>query len=238
MAEQISCRPSYLSQIFNGNSQLALEQGQRLNTFLHHGPTESEYFLTMLQYERAGTTELKNYFRDKLEQLSKKHNTLSSKINHKKKLVEKINQDYFRFWYYGAIHALVSIPEYNDTKKIAEKLNLAVELVQNVLNELTKLEFLKHHNGIYQIQEGQVHLTKSADFIKDHHINWRLKAIEKLSSQFNDDDLFYSSITSLSHEDFLKLKELLSVTIKNSKKIIQESKEEKLVSFNIDFFEL
>lgn len=51
-------------------------------------------------------------------------------------------------------------------------------------------------------------------------------------------DLFYSSVVTLSKADITKIKSKLVQWITETKSIIRESKEEEVYSFNLDFFKV
>ena len=65
----------------------------------------------------------------------------------------------------------------------------------------------------------------------------RIAAIQSLH-QMENRDLHYSTISSLSKKDALRLRALLMKTIQDYVKIVQPSKEEAIYNLNIDFYEL
>ena len=56
--------------------------------------------------------------------------------------------------------------------------------------------------------------------------------------QAKDEDLHYSTVVTLSEQDFRKIKESLLQTIEEARETIRKSPEEKLCSFCVDFYEL
>lgn len=237
MACAIGCKPSYLTQILKGNANLSLEQADKLNSFLAHDESESDYFLLMVERERAGTVGLKQYFAKKMKQIELKKDNLSVNLNLKSNGAVDIQQEFFKFWYYSAIHTLTSIPKFQDPDAIAKKLNLSLPLVTSALNKLVDLKLVNRKNGRYTVAKTSLHLPHDAAMINAHHINWRLQSIDRLTCRGEDRDLFYTSVASVSRSDFLRIKTLLTKVIGETKEIIRDSNEETLISFNIDLFE-
>ena len=69
LAKQASCQPTRISRIVSGKGHLTLEQAHRLVNHWKLNPLESEYFLTLVQYERAKTEEYKLALFTRLEAL-------------------------------------------------------------------------------------------------------------------------------------------------------------------------
>lgn len=58
LAEHLGCQSAYLSQVLKGVANFNLEQAFKVNQFFGHDPQASEYFLNLVQLERAGTRQL------------------------------------------------------------------------------------------------------------------------------------------------------------------------------------
>src|SRR4051812_23465834 len=61
-AKALSCQPAHISKVLSGDAQLSLEQADLANEFLSHSPDQSDYFLLLVEYDRAGTARLKKHF--------------------------------------------------------------------------------------------------------------------------------------------------------------------------------
>lgn len=239
LAAQIACGPSYMTQVLkHKTADLSLEQAFRLNLFFQHNKKESDYFLKLVQYERAGTVELKNYFMQEVKELQKKHNNLSTKIGVNPQNTLTLQEGLFSFWYQAAIYTALNIPELNTPTTLAKKLNLDLNVVIETIENLTKIGLVCREQNGYKGIRRAIHLPHNAKAIIGHHINWRLRSLSKLQTGINEDDLFYSSVIALSLKSYKKITEVLSTAIKESKKIVQEGKEETLASFNLDLFTL
>ena len=67
LARAAGCTPSYLSQVVSGKPELTPDQAVAIADFLRLGPTETEFFLILVDQSRAGTPRLKSYLQKKLE---------------------------------------------------------------------------------------------------------------------------------------------------------------------------
>ena len=85
------------------------------------------------------------------------------------------------------------------------------------------------------------HLDSASHLLPLMHLNSRNLVVEKLqrfkASELSS-NLIYSSVISLSKNDFKRIKNILIDAIKQSKEIIKDSPEEILGLFNLDFIEI
>ena len=63
IGEHLGVDPSQVSQVLSGNKDFTEEQALQLFTFVGFNEIESEYFLTLIKIERAGTKLLKDHYR-------------------------------------------------------------------------------------------------------------------------------------------------------------------------------
>src|SRR3990167_1956030 len=75
-----SVHPSLLSQILSDQKNMSLEQAQLMAEYLGFTFQETEYFLCSVQFQRAGTTKLRVYFKEKLNVLQKSSLELSERV--------------------------------------------------------------------------------------------------------------------------------------------------------------
>jgi hypothetical protein len=105
------------------------------------------------------------------------------------------------------------------------------------------IEFLVEHGLCLQDKKelrmgpASTYLDSRSPLINLHRRNWRLKALEKVSQQ-KEADLFYSSVVSLSHEDFVSVRKTLLLEVEKFSKKIEQSEPKKLACINIDWFEV
>ena len=79
IAAHLEVGSTFISQVFSGWKDLTLEQADLLTDYLGLGGLERDYFMLLVEKERAGTKRLKHYWNTKLADLKKS----SLKISHR-----------------------------------------------------------------------------------------------------------------------------------------------------------
>lgn len=224
-----------MSQVLSGAKSFSHEQGFKVAAFFNLDEREREYFLTLLSVDRAGTKEYENYLREKLRQLRSEAENLSTRLKHEKKLSPEESAVFYSDWVYSACRLSIGLGE-NTVPALARYLSLSEERVREVVSFLIKAGLAeKNSDGTLNRRKLSTHLEANSPWIKSHHRNWRLKAMDASSSKEN---LHYSAPMSLSKEDFFLIKEILTSTIRKVDDILIPSESEKLVCLNIDWFDL
>jgi uncharacterized protein (TIGR02147 family) len=238
MARYLRIQPSYLTHVVQGKSDLSLEQAEQLNAFLGHSDTEAEYFLLMVSEERAGTSSLKKHFNGKRKLLEQEEDTLSARFKTQDTVDEELLEKYYDSWAFGAVHALISVPGYSTPESLSERLSLPVSRVTSILSELVRAGILERGEKAYRVGTRRIHLPRDEQKIHNFHSQWRQRSIEKLQKDPREDDLFYSSVITLSKTDLVEIRRMFSDTLQEAKAKIRDSKDETLAVLNIDLFEL
>jgi uncharacterized protein (TIGR02147 family) len=235
MAEAAQCQRSHLSRVIKAKAQLTLEQAAGLSEFFKLNDVESEYFLALVELERAGTPVLKARFKKRITQIRQDQENIGKRLRVSSLNVAEQEMTYYSAWYWLAIHIAVSIPELQTPAKISKRLNLEEDFVRECLEKLESFNLVKRIGERWVFSSQSIHLPKTSPLIGIHHGNWKSRAV--LSSQTAaNDHLHYTVVQSLSREDFQKVKAVLLETIDHFSKIALPSKEEELVCFSCDFF--
>lgn len=237
MAKAAGCQAAYVSQVLNGGLHFSLEQAQEINGLVGHGTEEAHYFLLLVQWERAGTPTLKKHFHEQLEALREKRFVLKHRLGVAPHLGSEEQGIYYSSWIYAAVHVLVDIPEFRTKEAISKRLGLPLQRVADVLDFLVGTRLVVQEGTEYQMGKKSIHLGGDSPFITKHHTNWRMRAISSLD-EGKDESLHYSSTITLSKEDLTEVKSHLIQSIKEVKARVRESKEETLLCFSLDLFEL
>lgn len=235
-AESMSCQTSYLSRVMNSKMQLTMDQAFLLTQIFKLPDSEKEYFLTLVEFERAGGFGYKESLKKKLQELKAKHESISEIVG-KKKSIEEVDGLYFSSWHWTAVHFLTSIPNYQTAIKISQRLQLPIVFVEDILKQLEGWGYVSHQNKQWKYKSGEFHLPKSNPFTIIHHNNWRNKAI--LDSQnLNSEGLHYTNIQTASVKDIEKLKELFLDFIKECNYMLGPSQPEESIAICLDLFSI
>lgn len=236
LAEHIGCSVTYISQVLTADRDLSQEQAESINRFFNHNEEESYYFLLLVQYNRAGTIALKEFLKKKLQGLSEQHLNLKNRLQVSDDIRSEDQSEYYSSWQYTAIHCCLLTPHLNTPQLISETLKLPLERTQKILDFLVRVGIAEKSGITYKSGLKRIHLGDDSPMLNQHHANWRVKTIERLQSQSDKKDLNYSSVICISEKDAMQIREDLVNKISELKKVIKESQEEKLYSFNVDFF--
>lgn len=238
LAQATNTNSAFVSQVLSGKAHFSLEQAQKANKFFEHSFDESHFFMLLVQYTRAGTHELKKYFKNQIESVREQRLNIQKRLGVKKRLSAEDQAQYYSTWYYAAVHVALSIAQLRKPEAMAEYLGLKVGLIKDILNFLIEVGLAKRGaDGQVVIGDTHIHLGKDSKNINRHHSNWRWKAIQNIESG-NQEDLHYSSAVTISKSDANAIKDLIIENLKSINTRIIESKEEEVFVFNFDFFNI
>lgn len=237
LAKAMRCHPAFVSRVLAGEAQLNLEQAERAAGFLGLNHEERRYFLFLLQEERAGTDELRAFFREERESMLVQRREIRHRIPVSERISVKHQAVYYSTWYYAAIHALVSVADYRTPESLSLALNLPPAVVREAVTFLEAIGVLAKRGGQLVVGQRHIHLDRSSPLLKQHHANWRLQCIKQLD-QANADDFRYSGVFSLSHQDAARLRETMLRHLKEYLEVASRSPEETAYVYCVDLFGL
>lgn len=237
MAQHLNCQNTFVSQVLNGEANFSFEQGILLNTFFELDREEGKYFLLLIHHARAGSDELKKFYKAELDNMVLAQTDLKKRTNVKNTLREKDQDIYYSNWYYSAIHILVTIKEFQTLQSISKRVNLSRDKTQEILTFLTDKGLITKTGNQYGIGVTRIHLPKDSAHIQKHHTNWRLRALSSIDLN-EPSSLHFSNVVSIAEKDIIRIRELFIQSIAEARSIVKTSPEEKLCSICVDFFEV
>ncbi len=235
LANYLSVHPTLVSQVISGSKDFTAEQAYRLCGYLGLAPLESDYFILLVQVERAGTHDFKKYYKAKLEDLKKTSLQLSSRLAKHRSLTEQERAIFYSSWIYSAVRLFTSVGIGQTMENVALRFSLSRSAASEILIFLKDAQLCIEENGIYKMKEQHTHLEFGSPFLSRHHTNWRLKSVQR-SEKLTGEELMFTSPLSISAKDFAKIREELMNTIKLTSKVIKDSPAENIACFNIDLF--
>lgn len=235
LSKHIGCQTSFISLVLSQRTHLNEDMAFLCCEFLKLTAQETQFFLLLFHYEKAGTEKLRIYYKEQMSKTLKQREDIRSRVATEKQMsIEK--QMYFSSdWIFSAIIALVQIPQFREQKSIAEKLQLSETTVAPVLNWLLTNDFIKIQNDKFIPSTQRVHLNSDSQFLEQHHRNWRNESIRSLKRK-NESDLHYSGAISISYKDYFKVRELILKSISDIEVILKPSADEELVGICLDLF--
>lgn len=235
IADFVGCQVSHITNVLTGPAHFSFEQGEAIARYFGLDTNETEFFLLLIQYNRAGTISLQKHCLRTLETHGKAFLELGSRIRIGESLPMEDQARYYSCWQMGATHMLLSIPAFQTRDALAKKLGVSLVRVDEILSALVDIGICKKDGLRYKLLAGSLHLDRHSPFIGQHHTNWRMCAARSLDFM-KDSDLHYSSAVSLSKSDLAKVREIFTQALSESIEVIKTSGEEELGVICIDFF--
>ena len=235
IADHLRLSTVTISQVFKGEKQLSLEQAISLVDFMALTGLQKEFFLLLVQYNRAGSHALEKHFKEKLDALREDSKNLKTRLPQDKQLAEIEKARFYSHWIYGAIRLATSIETLRTPQQLAERFDVPLEKINEALEFLMQVGLIVEKNGKYLMGPQRLHLEKSSPYIKSRQMGWRLKGFETMDS-ISSDEIFYTAPMSLPLSMIPEIKEQFLALIEKINARVVEEKPEELVCLNIDLF--
>ncbi|MGE0174358.1 MAG: TIGR02147 family protein [Oligoflexales bacterium] len=234
IAESIRVHPTMVSQIFKGPKHLTLEQACLVAEYFGMNNAETDCFLTLVEYDRAGSAKLRKRLQARLEELRRKNLEIKNRIlPPNKELTDSERAIFYSEWFYSAVRLLTSIDSYQDMNSISERLNLPRQTVGEVVKFLLETGLCVTEGHSVKMGPQRTHVPNDSPFFRAHLMNWRLFTMNKIGRQ-NKDDLFFTAPFTASKADIELIKEEVRGLIAGIAKKVDQSTSEDLVCFNVD----
>ncbi len=234
-AEMLNCQPSFLSRVIRAEVHLTPDQAFMICRFMKWASDESEYFQTLVAYERAVEPQYKTSLTARITSLKKEHESLQKRTQKDNFPLAEQEATYFSSWHWSALHFLASIPEFQTVKALSHRLCLPEGLTLNYLKRLQQYGLVRETKQGWEYAGGQFHRPRNSPFVVLHHQNWRSRAV--LDAQnFNNESIHYTSVHTLSSADVARLREMLLEFISQSNALAQPSQPEESVVLTVDLF--
>ena len=236
MALHLGINSVVMSQVFRGDRDLTVEQALGVTNFIGLNDMERDYFLLLVQKERAGTHELKQVYERQIKALHAAAQALKNRVKHQK-FTDEDKATFYSQWYYSAIRLGISIPQNNSVSGISQYLNLERQLVAKVIDFLIKHKLIVENEGKLDIGPQVTHIGHDSPFVNRHHSNWRLKSLQAME-KITEEDMYYTGPMALSKSAATEIRKKLVELVEKATKIAAPSDSEVLYCLNIDWFRI
>lgn len=236
IAKHINVSTTFFSQVLSGIKQLSVEQTQDLSEYLGLSELESEYFFYLVNLDRAGTQNLKKFYEKKLQLLKADSLKLTKRVEVKKILSEEEKSIFYSSYLYSAILLFTSTKETGVTlEEIENRFEIKRKRSAEIMRFLTDCGMCKIEKSFFKLGTQSTHAGTESIHHTKHHVNWRLKAIQKTES-LSEHEMMYTVQVSLSQKDFIQLREEMVQFIKKFLDTIHPSPAEDIANLNLDWF--
>lgn len=238
MAQALRMHTTRVSQIFNGDMNLTVEQAADLCRYWGLAQSEAEFFLLLVQLERAGSQEARAIYKRQIDSTRARSKDLRERVSIERALSESERAIFYSSWFYSAARLLTSIEEFQTLDAISERLQQPRDRMREVLDFLVSTGLCIEEDGRYSMGPKTTHVEASSPLSLRHHSNWRLRAIQR-QEKIGQNELTYTCPVSINRKDQAKLRELLIQTIQDFLKTVTESEPPEMVAcLLIDWFEI
>jgi uncharacterized protein (TIGR02147 family) len=241
MAQSLGVIPTQVSRVLKKEIHFTLDQAAKAVSFLELAPLEGHYFFGLVELARAGSNEMRELIRERLDELKSKFKT-PEKIDFKQSTnFQESQETYFSSYLYNAIELITNIERYQTPESICRHFNISKKRAMEVLNFLVKIGTVKRINNKFVRTKANSLHKLDENFLKINTANWRNRAIASL----NYDDLvnFHQNINfTITEKNIPKIKKFLfDAMIEMSQDYITEDSDDSqviLCSFCLDLFEI
>lgn len=235
LAQVAQVHGTFLSHVLKGNKSLSLEQASLIAEHISLSKLEEDYFLILIQIDKAGNQRLKNYWLAKKKEIEQEKNKLKSRLEKHQELSAEDKAIFYSSWIYTAVWSATAIENGQSLQQLADRFQMPRNKIEEVVSFLVQAGFCSEKKGIFTIADIHLHIPNESPLVVKHHTNWRMKAIQKMDTR-SEEELFFTAPMSISLKDFDRIRERINVLIKEAVDIAKDSPAEEIVCLNIDFF--
>lgn len=235
LGEYLGIDPSQVSQVLSGGKDFTEEQGMRLSQYIGLSDLGTEYFLILLQIERAGSKDLRQHYLRKRDQIKKTSLNVKEHIPKARELSDYEKSVFYSSYVYSAIRLSTSIGQGLSMNEIVARFDLPRDRVTKIVQFLLSTNLCREQGGRYVMGEQMTHIDRSSPLLLRHHHNWRVKALER-SENLSEQELQFTGPVSLSAEDFQKIRSNLVEVINKSIETVKKSEASDVACLLIDWF--
>lgn len=237
IARHLNVSTVLISQVFKSHKDLSIEQGLKLTQYFGFTELETKYFMSCLSFNRAGDTSLKKYYANEMQEIRKRSKELSERVRKHGEVSDEQKAIYYSDWTYAAVHLACALPFVNSDDDISNFLGIDTDQVVKITSFLLETRLIIKENGDFKIGTTHIHLSKSSNFISQHHRNWRILSSNR-SSNLRNEELMYSAPMVISKKLSAELHTKIQNFILETAESLTGCPDEELWNLNIDFIKL
>jgi uncharacterized protein (TIGR02147 family) len=237
LAERLKVQSAFVSRVMAGQADFSLEQACVINAFLSHTPDEGDYFMLLLQFEKAGSPDLRRYFANKIDAIQLQKREIRSRMTVTDHIPLESQIRYYSHWVYPYLHLLVRLPGYQTRDRLIEGTPLPRDITEGAVEWMIE-------NGIFAYEKSRLfskiqvmHLDRQSPLVLGYHQQWRRQAMNRMDL-LREENLFFTSPVSLAHADFEKVRALVLELAAKVNEVVMPSADETIACLNIDLFKI
>ncbi len=237
IAKHLSISSVSVSHVFNGVRDLSEEQAVEIAEFFGFSELEGDYFLLLVQLERAGSFKLKARVKTQITKVLVQAQDLKSRLTQDVEMDEAAQSQFYSNWFFSGVSLATSIEGLQSLESISKYLGLSRSKVREVLDFLLIYGLVEERKDGFHIGHKHTHLSAKSLLVSRHHANWRLKALENMN-ELSPEEIFYTGPMTMSVETMREIRRDIVELIDNVLKKVGPSPSEEIACLNIDWFKV
>jgi uncharacterized protein (TIGR02147 family) len=236
LARAAGCQPSLLSRVLHSHLHLTPDHVPGISSFLRLNESETEYFETLLHWERSGHPAYRRRLEAKMRRIREASQDLSKVFS--TSAVDSADSQlfYYSSWVPAAVHIACAIRELRTAETIAKHLEISERLALTTLNRLAAIGLLRKVDAEFVISETFLHLNRESPLIAAHHSHWRGKAASDCHRR-DPSSLHYSGVFAVGKEQFETIKEQFLASLESARDTVTSTdREQELICIAADVF--
>ncbi len=235
LAAAAGCQKSFLSQVIHQHIHITPDHALGLALFWEFTPDQRDYFMELVQRDRAGSPALRELAEKRLQEIRRRNQDLATRFQKEKPIEEAQQALYYSSWHWSAVHILLTIPNFRTASAIAKRLQLPEPFVTQCLENLERMGLIQPSGKSWTVTRMDIHLPQDSPLTAMNHGNWRNRAVSD-SQMRTPGNVHYTALHSLSRKDFEALQGMILGFIDQTRKVVAPSPEEELACFCLDWF--
>jgi uncharacterized protein (TIGR02147 family) len=199
LAKAARCNPSWITRVLSGAVDFTPDQAYGIAQYFGLNKSEEDYFLLLVEHERAATPALKTRIKDKLGALKTFGKSVGSSVKNEAGLLEDKAPQYYSSWIYAAAHVACMIQSFS-TRELCSLLRVDSELLSATLRGLEEMGLVTAQAGKWHATGKSLHLPSRHSMARAGHVCWRNRTIQFLQ-EGTSDGFHYSGVHHLAKRD-------------------------------------
>ena len=236
LAAKLRCHPTFVSQILGGKAHFNHEQAVLFCEYIQLSDEESEFFIDLLNRDRAGSRSSRAHFQRVLDRKTAERKIFQKRAAISSTLTREQEIQYFSRWAIPIAHAAIQIPELRKSDKLAKAMSWSTSMTINALDTLEQLKLAEEKLGCWLPTKETLHIGRDSPLNSTFHVNWRLKTAAQLAEHDRAaEEIHYSSAFAISPDAAEEIREIILSSLQTIRTKMCEAKPEALYSFCLDF---
>jgi uncharacterized protein (TIGR02147 family) len=236
LALALKVSTTLISQVFKGDKNLSMEMAAEVCDYLNLNEEEADYFLLLVEYEKAGSTKLRGKLKRQIVGIQEKAKKVENRIKKDIELTDEAKAVFYSSWMYSAVRIISALEQYNDVASISERLHIDRNHVQKIVDFLVQHQLCSIENRKIRVGKTKTFLEKGSPFAVRSHQNWRMLGFQKMTTT-NDDHFFFTAPMAVSRKVMGQVRQELPDLIERVYKIAGPSDSEVPCCLSIDWFD-